>query len=63
MRNNKERCECVDPGCPCKGTCRNDAEFAAFRVDMEDEWGTLMCDRCARDAMESGLYTLRQRPE
>jgi hypothetical protein len=27
-----------------------------YRVDMEDIGGTLMCECCADDALDSGLY-------
>lgn len=51
------KCECSDPGCPvCKGECKNTATQCLVRVDMEDQTGTLMCDGCADDAFESGLF-------
>ena len=50
------KCECSDPGCPCCGDCQDDADCVLYRIDMEDETGTPMCDRCADDAYESGLY-------
>ncbi len=53
-------CECGDPGCPVhKGeqVCNLNATTQLFRIDMEDQTGTLMCDRCADDASESGLFT------
>jgi len=28
-----------------------------FRVDMEDETGTAMCEECADDALDSGVFT------
>jgi hypothetical protein len=54
------RCECGDSGCPAhKGTmhCGRRAVVTVFRVDMEDETGTIMCDACAADALESGVFT------
>lgn len=56
------RCECSDSGCPAhKGaaTCKVEAPAMAvlYRVDMEDQTGTVMCDACTDDAMESGLFT------
>lgn len=49
-------CMCTDPGCPCEGTCCNDATQTIHRVDMDDESGTPMCNTCADDAMETGLF-------
>jgi hypothetical protein len=54
------KCECSDPGCPVhKGTadCRWSASRLLYRVDMEDNTGTAMCDACAEDAFKSGLFT------
>lgn len=52
------KCECSDPGCPaCKGKCTHNAKSCLVRVDMEDETGTLFCDKCAADAMDSGLFS------
>jgi len=52
------QCQCRDPGCPvCSGLCRQPADSALFRVDMEDRTGTPMCAGCADDAMECGLFT------
>ncbi len=53
------RCECTDPGCPCcHGHCDLDSAATLFRVDMDDRHGILMCDKCADDAMESGMFTV-----
>ena len=60
-----KKCECADKGCPVhKGTdCRKtSADFETqmvrlYRVDMDDEAGTLFCDLCADDACESGLFS------
>ncbi len=54
------KCECADPGCPAhsgKSDCRNVANSLLYRVDMEDETGTALCDDCADDAFDSGLFT------
>jgi len=54
------RCECSDPACPVQhpdSNCRQVATTILYRVDMEDVTGTAMCDACASDAMESGLFT------
>jgi len=53
----KVQCECTDPGCPaCAGKCTRWATMVLVRIDMEDETGTAMCDKCAYDAFESGLF-------
>jgi hypothetical protein len=55
-------CGCADPGCPVhKGasSCASLAVCVVFRVDMEDRTGTPMCDGCANDALESGVFTAR----
>jgi hypothetical protein len=54
-------CECSDPGCPMHlgaETCENTAISTLFRVDMQDETGTVMCEGCACDAFESGLFRI-----
>lgn len=54
-------CECSDPGCPsCSGQCSADATQLLIRVDMDDETGTLFCDDCAADAMESGVFCVKE---
>jgi hypothetical protein len=51
-------CECSDPGCPCcHGNCHNEAQTTVYRIDMEDQTGTDMCDECADDCLESGAFT------
>jgi len=50
-------CECSDPGCPvCYGACKEVAIEVLYRADMDDETGTMMCEDCAADALESGLF-------
>lgn len=50
-------CECADPQCPqCHGDCKLPAESTLYRIDMEDETGTLFCPECADDAFASGLF-------
>lgn len=52
-------CECADKGCPVhKGTskCTNKATTNLRRVDMDDVSGTMFCEACAEDALESGLF-------
>ena len=54
------RCECSDPGCPCcGGSCRKAMVTTVYRVDMDDDTGTGMCERCCEDALESGVFTTR----
>jgi hypothetical protein len=54
------KCECTDPGCPAhpgEEDCFQPALRKPLRrVDMEDHTGTLMCETCADDAMQSGLF-------
>jgi len=53
-------CECGDPGCPVhKGSekCSAKPTQRLYRIDMEDETGTDMCDGCAEDAMDSGVFS------
>jgi hypothetical protein len=55
------RCECSDPGCPCcHGHCERKATTVLCRSDMEDETGTAMCEGCAGDALESGVFYTAQ---
>jgi hypothetical protein len=59
----KLTCECSDSGCPVKhGSkgCRKTAAYIVYRVDMADETGTPMCQKCAEDAMDSGLFNLKE---
>jgi hypothetical protein len=52
-------CECADAGCPGhkgKNRCHYPVAHVMFRVDMEDKTGTAMCEGCATDAFESGLF-------
>lgn len=54
-------CECGDPGCPvCHGKCHKPARTAVYRSDMDDETGTPMCDGCASDCMNSGLFYTKE---
>lgn len=58
---NPDPCECADPGCAHhKGasTCPKPHTGARllFRVDMDDRTGTVFCDACADDALDSGLF-------
>lgn len=53
-------CECSDRGCPAhKGSskCVNRATTIVYRIDMHDATGTAMCEACADDAFECGLFT------
>jgi hypothetical protein len=57
MPKKKLPCECSDPGCPvCSGDCSNVGTALVFRIDMEDETGTVVCDGCSDDCLESGLF-------
>ena len=59
-RTKKEPiCCCADPGCPhCKGHCENRSVTVVVRIDMEDITGTPVCQKCAEDCMDSGLFRL-----
>jgi hypothetical protein len=55
-------CECTDPGCPAHlgaHTCREVTypRNVLFRVDMQDQSGTVFCHECMADALDSGLYS------
>ncbi len=52
----KAMCQCADPGCTCEGQCEENAEYLLTRVDMDDVSGTLMCDECSTDAVDTGLF-------
>jgi len=57
------QCECCDRGCPVHlsfAGCRNEATTVLYRFDMNDETGTMFCDQCAVDALESGLFIRRR---
>ena len=64
MTFNKTPCECGDKGCPaCGANCDRNATSILFRVDQVDVTGTLMCEGCSDDAMESGLFEIKDFPE
>ena len=52
-------CGCVDPACPVhtNEACPMPATGILYRVDMDDTTGTNMCDDCAEDALDSGVFT------
>ena len=52
-------CECADPGCPIHPGCPCDcgATTIVYRIDMDDTAGTAMCERCAEDALDSGVFS------
>lgn len=57
-------CECSDPQCgSCFGQCHNPATVTLYRVDMEDLTGERMCEDCASDAMESGVFRTEEDDE
>lgn len=57
MGITKAFCECGDTGCPhCGANCTDQAAAVLYRVDMIDVTGTLMCDACTEDAVQSGLF-------
>ncbi len=55
-------CECYDPGCNAhrgSDTCKTQGVTILYRIDMEDETGSLMCEACCEDAMECGLFVAK----
>jgi hypothetical protein len=54
------RCECADPGCPVHrgADCTRKANALLRRIDMDDESGEYMCESCAEDALESGVFAV-----
>ena len=53
-------CECSDRGCPVHegdSECSRKATNHVWRVDMEDRDGLEMCEGCASDALDSGVFT------
>jgi hypothetical protein len=60
------KCECADKGCCVhegSSDCRNLGTTILYRVDMEDNNGTIFCDDCANDATMSGLFAEWNDPE
>lgn len=58
-RKPKRRCQCADPGCPIhrgESKCTRAAKRKVRRIDMEDRSGTWMCEGCASDVYDSGLF-------
>jgi len=52
------RCRCPDLNCPvCHRGCLRPAFVKLYRSDLDDEIGTVFCDRCAVAALESGVFT------
>ena len=52
------RCRCPDLNCPvCHRGCLRPAFVKLYRTDLDDEIGTVFCDRCAVAALESGAFT------
>lgn len=55
-------CGCIDTACPTHPgeACAMPANTNVYRVDMDDADGTPMCFDCCDDAIESGLYRLKE---
>jgi hypothetical protein len=53
-------CECGDPGCPVHpgvSECAKRGRRVVRRIDMDDgETRFVMCDGCAQDALDSGVF-------
>ena len=57
MSKIQSQCQCSDPMCPvCSGKCAQVATQMLCRVDMSDAYDLPMCDGCADDALESGVF-------
>jgi len=56
----KTQCECCDKGCPEHegfSECNKKATTRVRRIDMEEGLTVFyMCQACAEDAMESGVF-------
>lgn len=55
----KNKCECVDSMCPVHegiNDCKNKRKYLLMRIDMYDKSGVWMCNECADDALNSGLF-------
>ena len=53
------RCECNDIACfrhQNSSECTGVGLVVLYRTDLEDRTGTLFCDECACDALDSGLF-------
>lgn len=53
-------CQCADIFCPAhqgQSSCRAVGKQRLYRIDMADDYGTMMCDACADDANNSGLFS------
>src|SRR5262245_38243469 len=51
-------CGCLNLNCPvCHRGCLRPAFVKLYRTDLDDEIGTVFCDRCAVAALESGVFT------
>ena len=60
--NRSKTCECADPGCPTHtgkncGALANLDGMTLYRIDMDDDSGTVFCLACAADAFDSGVFT------
>lgn len=55
----RQTCECADSGCKAhkgQSDCLVKGYTILYRIDMEDETGTVMCEACTDDAFSSGLF-------
>lgn len=55
-------CQCADSKCPTHmrmSQCSHAASITVYRVDMQDAQGIPMCGECGGDALESGLFRLK----
>jgi hypothetical protein len=57
-------CQCVDRGClqHLEFICEKEATTTVHRTDVDDKTGTPMCEGCATDAVNSGVFTKEVSP-
>ncbi len=61
MNLHQTECECSyvrsNVGCSCVGLCSKRSVTRVYRTDRDDWSGVELCRGCARDAMESGVFS------
>ena len=59
LKRVKRTCDCCDPGCPVHPggpQCDRQATVSLRRIDFEGQPICWMCNGCASDALESGVF-------
>ena len=57
MIRKTDACQCFDQECHGRGQCGDAVAETLYRIDMIDETGTPLCEHCANDAFNSGLFS------